>query len=95
MGELYLDNVERYAVNHGNARASVNDRPRRRFVADPDVRRRCTSCGRTASRPRVIDGKTCCAVHVPGVNDTSPAGELMTTLQGWFSHDAANAGTAG
>ncbi len=95
MGELYLDNIERAAVGNGTGRASIANRPFRRFVADPDSRPRCTSCGRTASRPRNVDGETHCAIHVPGADDDSPVGELMTTVQGWFGHRNDPVKTAG
>ncbi len=95
MGELYLDNVERAAIKPGTGWASLGNRPARRFVADPNSRPRCTSCGKTASRPRVVNGKTCCAVHVPGADSAGPTGELMTTLEGWFGHRHDPAETVG
>jgi len=91
MGELYLDNVERVVARESANRLSIASRPARRFVADPDIRQRCTSCGRPARRPRVVAGNTCCTAHNPADAEPGAAGELMAVLQDWFGHQSVEA----
>jgi hypothetical protein len=85
MGELYLDDIERTVARETARRGSlsVNDRPARRFVADPDARHRCADCRQPVRRARIIEGKPYCADHADA-DDRGSAGELMNTLQDWF-----------
>lgn len=63
MGELYLDNIDKYLAGTTSGTATVTPPKRPVRVYDEQARIRCTICKQPVRRARIIDGKPYCTVH--------------------------------